>query len=358
MYFSRLLACWLLVTSGFMPCILKAEDASQPCASPSSGPASGNAITAVNTVPSAQSIDIKIAAQSPLTVKTEKLILPDRIAFDFEGAQMTVPQNRIAVNSSGISGLRLSQYRTDPPVARVVVDLSEPHLFRVFRCQDGAVLRIFTNSSVAATPAPRLNGVITARLHERARPATPHPAAATTPQASPPAPTKDQHPSRTEIRYDNGLLTIQVENVSLASVIAGVGRVLKANVEIPPGSGLEMIVSNIGPVPPRDALEALLNGSSLNYILVEGPQPDRRMTIVLTRRLMEGEQPPVVAGASPTISEPPPEENMQPLDDNTIPEQAAADQPERDPAVYHPPRPPGREIQEPTPNTEDRMPPP
>lgn len=302
--------------------------------------------------------------------------MPDRLAFDIGGATTTVGQNRIPVDTSGVLGIRLSQYRADPPTVRIVADLEAPGDFRVFSCDERLVIRLFLRKSSAAHQ-PQVRTARASELKAQAgtrQLGTAHQAPranATTPFMVPAAPTAAEvRPPRTDIRYDHGLLTVRVENVTLASAIAGIGRALKANVEMPSGAGEEKIFSEIGPVAPGEALAALLTGSSLNYILVEGAQPDRNMTIVLTpKQPADRREVPDAAGAS-TMSEPS-NEGLLPVEPGDIPEQIEPAQPVIDqppPVIDEPaqgpradPPPPGDQpppVPEPNPEVQDRVPPP
>jgi hypothetical protein len=247
-------------------------------------------------------------------------------------------------------GVRVSQFKTDPPVVRVVADLEEPRRFRIFPCAGRVLIRIFSvkaplkvaSSEPAPSPLPE-NPTQTARssvsppIHH----AAPFPVMPPVPTSPPP----ELHPSRNDIRYDHGMLSIHAENVTLASAIVGVGRALRANVEMPSGSGQEKIFSSIGPAPPDQAIEALLTGSSLNYILVEGQQPDRKMTLV-------------VMSKSSAPAQPAPAETITPAQQGS---RDGMQEPVEDEAIPDPPEPgvpePSPEIPEPSPEQNEGPPP-
>jgi hypothetical protein len=92
-----------------------------------------------------------------------------------------------------------------------------------------------------------------------------------------------------------------------------VQRAIGAKVDIPPGAEQEPVIADVGPLPPREALTALLNGSSYNVILIGAGHDLSQVTrIVLTPRGSEGtEMPANYAPASVTdsaadVPEPPP----------------------------------------------------
>lgn len=294
MTFFRFLTACVLASVLVFPSLPMAAEGPAVC-SAAAGSVSNNVVSRVRAFPRADAVDIEVTVGAKPAVRSERLIMPDRLAFDIDGATTTVVQNRILVDKGGILGVRVSQYRTAPAVVRLVADLEQPHDFKVFPCEGGLVIRIFTNKEAALHRGQGPRIVIPAGLNQptevrHAPPSRPVPEnnANVTPTIAP----VESHPTRNVVRYANGLLSIQAENVTLASVMAGVGRALKANVEIPGGFGQEKILFNINMAPPQQAIEALLDGSSFNYILAEDGQPDKKMTIVLTPRSEAAASPP------------------------------------------------------------------
>lgn len=121
-------------------------------------------------------------------------------------------------------------------------------------------------------------------------PVVPQPA----PQPPPPPPTPEQMPpSPPQVTYQNGLLSIVAQNSTLGDILAAVRARTGATLDMPPGIGAERVVAQIGPLPPRDALTALLDGSRFNFVLLGSEQnPDGLQRIILTS------PGPEVAGAA------------------------------------------------------------
>ncbi len=78
-----------------------------------------------------------------------------------------------------------------------------------------------------------------------------------------------------------GQLTIDARNSTLAEVLNLVGQKTGATIEIPPGSGQERIFEHAGPGKPNDVLTQLLNGSHLNFIIVNSPDHPENVARVL-----------------------------------------------------------------------------
>jgi AMIN domain len=302
-----------------VPARAVAQDAAPVCDQPSATAAAGpNLVSGVKAVPRGQAIDIEVAAGPNPSVKYERLIMPDRLALDINGATMTARENRVLVDTGGVLGVRISQFKTNPPVVRVVADLEEPRRFRIFPCAGRVVMRIFNVKAESKRAALVTPATESAPIHTSAPPRH-MPAQDVVPTTAVPAPVvapPKAPPSRNDIRYDHGMLTIRAENVTLASAIMGVGQALKADIQLPSGTGQEKIFSSIGPAPPEQAIDALLTGSSLNYILVEGQQPGRKMTLVLSARsTIPGQPAPPME--MPGQAPDPMQQSMIPADQNS-----------------------------------------
>src|ERR1019366_6990301 len=75
-------------------------------------------------------------------------------------------------------------------------------------------------------------------------------------------------PMPAKVGCQGGLLTIAAQNSTLGEILRDVRKLTGASIDIPPGSGGERVVAYLGPGAPRDVLAALLNGTSLNYVML------------------------------------------------------------------------------------------
>jgi hypothetical protein len=95
----------------------------------------------------------------------------------------------------------------------------------------------------------------------------------------------DQLPAMpAKVGYQGGLLTIAAQNSTLGEILRDVRKLTGASIDIPPGSGAERVVAYLGPGAPRDVLAALLNGTSLNYVML-GSSSDPTMVSSVTLSL-------------------------------------------------------------------------
>ena len=133
-----------------------------------------------------------------------------------------------------------------------------------------------------STHSARRNGSLTPRpvtTLPQSSQATPAPSVEAAP---PPPPTPAQMPAvPANVVFQDGLLTIAAENSTLADVLTQVRAKTGANIDVPPGAASQRVVMHAGPLPPRDALAALLNGSGFDYVIVGSEQDPQSVQRVI-----------------------------------------------------------------------------
>jgi hypothetical protein len=192
-------------------------------------------------------------------------------------------------------------------------------------------------AATAATVQPKARG-----HRKRAAPDPP------APQAPAPPPTLEQlSPTAPQVNYNNSQLTIIAQNSTLSQVLRSVQSLTGAAVEMPSGAANERVVGQFGPGEPRDVLNALLNGSKFNYIIlgVTG-NPGAVQRVILTTF-----KPASPVNTAQNNSAPPPPEERQDEDDSEPEPQPGPPQPippqfrhrpnmpPRGPETYNPPQP-------------------
>ncbi len=173
------------------------------------------------------------------------------------------------------------------------------------------------------------------KTHARRKKAAPEPPA---PEAPAPPPTLEQMaPTPAQVTYSNGQLTILAQNATLSQVLRSVQSLTGASIEMPAGASSERVVGQLGPGQPRDVLNALLNGSKFNYIIlgVNG-NPGAVQKVILTTAKPAS---PVNTAQNNTPVQPPPEESQ---DEDDEPEPQPAPQQPVPPQFRHRPNMPGR----------------
>lgn len=245
---------------------------------------------------SALEVEIHTTGTVP-TPNTQAITGPDRIIVDFPGALPAAALRALTVNRGPLRSVRSGLFFNNPPITRIVLDLTSAQAYQISQIPDGIVVRLGASarqSTFAEAPAsvppsePRIGG---ARLATVAR-ITESPAygsvitrSVTTAQhvETPPPPAEPPKPAVT-VTFQNGMLRIMAEKATLAEVLFEVQRQTQAEIAIPAGAEQEQVVTDLGPAPPRDVLASLLNGSSYNFIFVGNEQDGRLGKVILSRR--------------------------------------------------------------------------
>ncbi len=263
---------------------------------------------------------------------TQAITGPDRIVVDFPGALPAAELRALKVNRGPLKGIRAGLFFSNPPITRVVLDLSEPQSYQISTGQNAVVVKLNSvklnsvklnsvqlnsvqlnsvqlnsakltpansapkptllpavrtqPSSVAPPPAARLQNASLAAHTSVAVPAIstassitsapPPPAVIPVPAPAPPA------TPAVSVSFVNGLLSIHAEKATLAQVLFEVQRQTHADIAIPAGAEQEEVAADLGPAPARDVLAALLNGSHYNFIFVGNELSLDQ--VILTRR--------------------------------------------------------------------------
>ncbi len=233
---------------------------------------------------------------------------PDRLVLDFPDSLPGTDLHNQTINRGEVNGVRVGLFAQNPPVTRVVVDLKSPQHYRIYPSGKTVIVRLMSDEQQAAVRA-RINAV------------------SYTPIPAKPA-------SRMEVQYLNGRLSIRADKVSLDEVLNYVHSKTGTEFPIPPGAAQEQVVANIGLLPIREALTALLNGSRFNFIMVGSDgDPTKLKSVILSFRGGGVSQPaiaspePAVAGGQPE-PEPAPQPEMQPQPDPPQPQPEMQPQPQ------------------------------
>jgi hypothetical protein len=240
---------------------------------------------------------------APVSPATQDITGPDRIVVDFPGVRPSAGLRALEVNRGALKGIRFGLFVDNPPITRVVLDLSEPQSYRISTTQNAIVVKLGPAKLGAVTaagakppavphaPAAKLQnatlaaGILAARTNAagtnvaaaRVSPAVSN-TAAPPPAAVPEAPPKPP----VTVTFENGILRIHAEKATFAQVLSEVQRQTHAEIAIPAGAEREEVDADLGPAPVLEVLASLLNGTPYNFILVGNELSVER--VILTRR--------------------------------------------------------------------------
>jgi Tfp pilus assembly protein PilP len=95
------------------------------------GPSSANKLERVNVVSHPDEVQIEISSQQAVTPKLTKLNSPERLLIELPATAVATRQNKIAVGSAGVKGVRIGMDGKTPPTTSVVVDLEKAHEYEM-----------------------------------------------------------------------------------------------------------------------------------------------------------------------------------------------------------------------------------
>lgn len=294
-----------------------------------SGPPS-TMIRKVSLLGSGKNLEIEVAASGPVNPQAQLLANPNRIVLDFANASMASGVKGVTTPHGVISGVRVGILSNNPPVTRVVVDLTAPQSYQLFPSGNSVIVKVSPSSEQATTTA-----AFETEFEVVADAPLPH--VVPPPPVTPPAP-------KVQVGYQGGLLSIVANKATLAEVLFQIQKKTGADIPIPAGAAGDQVVTNIGPVPPGAAFASLLNGSNFNFIMVGSDDTPSQLRSVLI--FPKGGSPPPVANSTPQLTprpdtledhvDPDPEPEVNPNVPNAgppiNPNTGLPDEPEQQPA--------------------------
>ena len=113
---------------------------------------------------------------------TQAITGPDRVVVDFPGAVPDAALRALTVNRGALKGVRSGLFSNNPPITRVVLDLTEPRSYQTSSSQNAFVIKLGpVKSNSANLNSAKLNP-------EKSNPAVATPAKADTAKSGPGAP--------------------------------------------------------------------------------------------------------------------------------------------------------------------------
>ena len=110
------------------------------------------------------------------------------------------------------------------------------------------------------------------------------------PEASKPAPS-----GALSVDYRNGEVTVVAEKAELGKVLELLGKKIGTTIEVAPEIARDPVVARLGPVTPTQALAQLLDGPTLEYIVMGSDDSGHVLQRVVVRRRNSFAREPLVA---------------------------------------------------------------
>lgn len=100
---------------------------------------------------------VEVISSRPLVPDIGKLENPPRLVIDLPNARLGGRERRLDLRGSEINGVRVSQFQQDPPVTRIVVDLSKPVSYSWDAAGNRLMVRLHPmEQAVKALPSPAI----------------------------------------------------------------------------------------------------------------------------------------------------------------------------------------------------------
>jgi hypothetical protein len=271
-------------------------------------------------------IEVEIQTSAPVAPNTQAITGPDRIVVDFPGAQPSAQLRKLKVNRGTLKGVRSGLFFSNPPITRVVLDLTGPQAYQILSAGNSTIVKFaknaadeqsanapktqgsrFTDAALTSRPAHLSEASVAVsgpgRIFSGAQLSSTQPSSTLPPSTLPPSidgkpaatmasdqatePTAPMQPPTppapaVTVTYEKGMLSIHADKATLSQVLYEVQLRTQAEIAIPAGAEQEKVVADLGPAPARDVLSQLLNGSAYNFIFVGEELALQR--VILTRR--------------------------------------------------------------------------
>ena len=108
----------------------------------------------IEVAPNPTGLTVEIVLSAPFIPQGERVTNPDRLVFDFPGFRLQAANPQISVSRGPVRKVRAALFQSNPPIARIVVDLKEAVNFEVKAAGKNVVIEIpFANSSPVVAEA-------------------------------------------------------------------------------------------------------------------------------------------------------------------------------------------------------------
>ena len=292
-------------------------------------------------------IQLQVQSSAGVVPQAQMISGPERLVIDVPQALPGSALRSLTLNRNQVKRIRVGLFSTSPPVTRIVLDLTTPQSYRITRMASGFTVSLGNGQLNPPTnPAPAnqaqaseaddsdsqptvgwVRSAVAARNASRTSPPV-----IKTIAANPQTPVKG-----VRVRFANGQLEIHAHDSTLSEVLFQIQKQTGAEIAIPAGTEQERVFVDAGPAPASQVLAELLNGSSLNFVLVGSESdPNGLRSVILSRRNGFAEfvpsytPPPTARNFAPNVNVPsdenPPDMN-QPPDENIASPDEAAPQP-------------------------------
>ncbi|MGH9515454.1 MAG: AMIN domain-containing protein [Terriglobales bacterium] len=242
-------------------------------------------------------IQLQVQTSIPVVPQAQVISGPERLIIDVPSAVPGPALRALTVNRNDVKRIRVGLFSTLPPVTRIVFDLNSPVTYRIDPISSGFKVTLLSGKShvTQINPGPVKQAEANPQDDTDSQPTvgwvlqrvasnrTSNPLRAPvvkTIVANAAAPVKG-----VSVRFTKGQLEIHAHDATLSEVLFQIQKHTGAEIAIPAGTEQERVFVDAGPAPASQVLGELLNGSSLNFVVVGSESdPNALRSVILSRR--------------------------------------------------------------------------
>jgi hypothetical protein len=255
-------------------------------------------------------VEIEVEASDQVIPQTNLLRNPDRLVVDFVNAVPGTGLHGQIVNRAQVKSLRVGLFSANPPVTRIVLDLSGPQPYQVFPSGRTVIVKVGAGSGAQSAAYHPASGPVLTNTNYSAAGA--HLSVDVPSPARPPL----------AVSFRDGLLTINANRVNLSEILFAVHQRTGAEIAIPAGAEQEQVVAELGPAPAPEVLSRLLNGSKFNFLILSSSKDPQVLDRVILSSRPEGPIPAPSPQRPPVVQDEDDEPEAQPAMSATQPHPA------------------------------------
>jgi len=271
-------------------------------------------------------IQLQVQTSAPVVPQAQVISDPERLIIDIPGAVPGSALRGLSVNRNEVKRIRVGLFSTSPPVTRIVLDLNSPAPYRITPLASGFAVSLGVtppNTASDADSQPTVGWVLQRVASTRTNDPSRAPVVKTI------AANAQVRVKGVRVQFANGQLEIHAHDSTLSEVLFQIQKQTGAEIAIPAGTEQERVFVDAGPAPAGEVLAELLNGSSLNFVVVGSESgPNVLRSVILSRRNSFSEfvpsytPAPTARNFAPNVNVPAeenPPDMTQPPDENIPP---------------------------------------